>query len=822
MATKNISSDKGKEDKEIYTSDKTQKMVEELHDIAQDLDEISENVEIIETSSKINMKPQTLTIAPKEETVKTEIKPVEKPVGQVITPVIEVKENPVEKKSSESTDQKTTDPVAKDSPKPAEDKPSSSDTKPSEENKTIEAKPEQVTSETKPTEPTATQAQSPVVATETIPPTINPEVKEKKFNPFGFLKNKKESVKSLDPVSEQKKSKLPKPVKIVLIILGVILGLIIVFNLVTFLLSKPIISNAQKAVNSGKEAYSFLKTQNLPQASQKLAETKTYLLSAESAYKKLAYLSFLPVINKYYKDGQAGIIAGINGIEAAEIGITAVAPYADVLGFAGEGSFTGGTAENRIALIVETLDKVTPQLDQVAAKINLVDENLKEINPNDYPVEFRKIKIRENILQLEAMVDEASVTLLEAKPLVDNLAKILGYPDIKKYLIIFQNDGELRPTGGFMSAFAIMKVEKGKVTAELSSDIYSLDNNFKKTIKPPEPIAKYLNEQKWHLRNMNFSPDFKISMDTFKENYDSLSNSEKIDGIVVIDTVVLENMVKILGPLEVPGWGTFTVENDTRCNLPQIICELEHIIDRPLATIVGDRKADIMGPMMKALMDKSLGGDTQQLSLMVPLMLNLLDQKHILVYFTDPNIETAAEKFNIAGRIVDYDGDYLHINNANLGGAKSNFYIDELVEQEIEVAGDGSVQKKLTLTYTHNEAMDNCNLEAGELCLSGIQRDYFRVYVPKGSTLVEGLGSMVDIKTGEDLEKTFFEGFFELRPESKAKIILTYKIPYKPVDGVYKMLIQKQAGTKDSKHTLTFGNIYEEFVLNKDLEKIYK
>ena len=62
----------------------------------------------------------------------------------------------------------------------------------------------------------------------------------------------------------------------------------------------------------------------------------------------------------------------------------------------------------------------------------------------------------------------------------------------RTYLILFQNDKELRPTGGFMTAYAIMKVDKVKFTPVLSSDIYTLDAAYKPSIPAPAPIINYI------------------------------------------------------------------------------------------------------------------------------------------------------------------------------------------------------------------------------------------------------------------------------------------------------------------------------------------
>ncbi|NMB57055.1 DUF4012 domain-containing protein, partial [Candidatus Beckwithbacteria bacterium] len=468
-------------------------------------------------------------------------------------------------------------------------------------------------------------------------------------------------------------------------------------------------------------------------------------------------------------------------------------------------------------------EKIVPQLDAVTAKLSVANEELKKIDPNDYPEQIKGKEVRARILQAESLVSDATLALTDAKPIIEVLPELLGYPNFKQYLVIFQNDGEQRPTGGFMSAFAVLKADKGKITAEKSGDIYSLDDKFGRNVAAPEIIQKYLDEKSWHLRNMNLSPDFRVSMTTFKDAYDGLQGETEVSGVIAINTHVLEELIKVIGPVTVEGYGTFTTELDARCNLSQVICELEHMIDKPLATMVSNRKSTVLGPLMQQIMKQAMGGGKEQMASLFTLAMDLVKQKHVLAYFDDEKEQKANEIFNMAGRIKDFDGDYLHINNANFGGAKSNFYITQEVEQEIQIAADGTVTKKLYISYSHNQPMDNCNLEDGDLCLSGIQRNYFRVYVPKGSVLTEGLGSEVEIDTGEDLGKTYFDGFFELRPESKAKVMLVYTLPFKVSNGqAYKMMIQKQAGEKEISYKVNLNGKEENFIVNEDLEKSWQ
>ncbi|KKT81396.1 MAG: hypothetical protein UW80_C0052G0007 [Microgenomates group bacterium GW2011_GWC1_44_9] len=140
------------------------------------------------------------------------------------------------------------------------------------------------------------------------------------------------------------------------------------------------------------------------------------------------------------------------------------------------------------------------------------------------------------------------------------------------------------------------------------------------------------------------------------------------------------------------------------------------------------------------------------------------------------------------------------------------------MEQEIET-GNGTVTKTVSISYHNPRKGSNCNLEAGQLCLNGVYRDYVRLLVPKGSKLLSVVGSEVKESVTEDLDKTVFEAFFTMRPESQSKIVFKYELP--PLDlSTYKLLIQKQPGLPIVKHTITLNGNQIEVDVNEDKELI--
>lgn len=556
-----------------------------------------------------------------------------------------------------------------------------------------------------------------------------------------------------------------------------------------------------------KQTAADFTARNLSATRTDLASTKVSLAAAHQSFQGLSPLQFVPFFGSYIKDANHVFAAGEKGGEAVDLVLTAIAPYADVMGFSGAAGAAPqlATAEDRIIFLAQTVEKVAPQMDAIGAKLKEINTEIQAIDPGRYPSSVAGHEVRGNIVTLQRTVSTAASSVSEFQPIVKLLPTLLGNPDPKRYLIIFQNDAELRPTGGFLTAYATMTIAKGKIEPGISQDIYTLDTAFNSKLPAPDPIKKYLPlVYKWYLRDMNLSPDFKVSMDTFTKYYGQTPDAPDFDGLIAIDTQVPVNILKVLGPIGVPGYGgKFSAENDPRCNCPQVIYELENIITRPTYEIRPGRKS-ILGPLMNSMLANMMGSPKSVWPQFFTIFTDSIQQKHMLMYFKDPNMQNAAEVLGAAGRVNDYAGDYLMVNDTNFAGAKSNMFVQNEVEQTITVNGDGSLTKKLVMTYKNPRKGDNCNLEAGLLCLNGILRDWQRIYVPSGAVLKNAQGYEVDMTTSTDLGHTVFDGFFTLAPEGVKKLTVEYTVPAGHVTASdYKLLIQKQPGTKVVKHTIT-------------------
>lgn len=503
-----------------------------------------------------------------------------------------------------------------------------------------------------------------------------------------------------------------------------------------------------------------------------LSQVKKSLSLFKFSYMFVAWTRYLPAVGEYTSDMGKVIFVSEAALEASEAALA-------------------GNNESFVA------------------EFRVIEEQVKSINPSKYPKGYQ-----EKYGFVVAAIDAAKY-----------LPYLAGIETPKNFMIIFQNDKELRPTGGFMTAYSIVRVDKGKFSPVASEDMYGLDAKYKPTVPAPEPLIKYIKgpyvlSPNLRLRDMNWSPDFGASMINFKTAAGE-AGITKIDGIIAVDTQILVNILDVLGPVGVPGFGTYSTQEEPECKCPQVIHELESFADvegpvvwDPVSGEIvyqpknADNRKKIIGPLMNSIIAGALSAPKEKYPLLFMAFLKSLREKHILFYMFNSEVQSALSSFGLDGKIKDYDGDYLHINDANLGGRKSNLYVTQEVSQEIEIE-KGEVVKTVTLTYKNPMKHDGW--------LNSVLPNWVRVYVPKGSELlaVEGLEDKAE--PYEDLDKTVFAGLFQLRPEGISKVTFKYRLPFK-VSKNYKLLVQKQPGIDAPLYTISLGKRSQEFPLKTDKE----
>ncbi|MCL4366866.1 DUF4012 domain-containing protein [Patescibacteria group bacterium] len=609
------------------------------------------------------------------------------------------------------------------------------------------------------------------------------------------LKNLNKKLTKID-LNQRSQGKAGKKLLIKIVIALVILGLAIGLPVRSIMVQAKQLSAASKVLSAG------LKSQDLDQIKTGLADTKTAVDGINTSLKWLIWIRPIPFVGGYYADAQHFAKAGSLDLQAAQIMVDQLEPRKTELGLNGQAP----VGQDRIAQAVKILNAVLPQTDKIQPLLHQARGEVDSIDTSKYPASFRGTSVRSKVELGKQLISGVDVLLTDNKDLLQMAPQALGSDQQKTYLLLFQNDKELRATGGFITAYAFLDINKGKFTTSSSDDIYRLDERLIEAcqskicdLKPPAPIVAYLPEVDgkprgaWSMRDSNLSPDLPTSAQQFERMYKMLGTGLPFDGIITIDTQVVEDLISITGPIDVYGT-TYSANTDPRCNCANVIYELEHYSEIA-AQGETDRKA-ILGTLMQQILSRSLSAGPDQLPTLIQTGINLANDKHIMFYMHDQNLESALAKLNWTGQILSSQGDYLHLNDSNFAGGKSNLYVEENVTMEINIGKDGQVTNTVTIDYNNPQPYNTW--------LNAINRDYVRLYVPSGSKLVNSSGSDIKVTTQTDdtLNKTYFEAFITVRPQNSRQLSFEYTLPKTFSGKTYPLLIQKQPGTKDFHYTI--------------------
>ncbi len=378
----------------------------------------------------------------------------------------------------------------------------------------------------------------------------------------------------------------------------------------------------------------------------------------------------------------------------------------------------------------------------------------------------------------------------------------------RKFLILLQNADELRPGGGFLGQYAVIKIKNGDVISTYVEDANLLDQRINAKITPPFPFYRLMQLKKWKFRDSNFSPDFPTNVEKAKYFFRLAGgNSNQFDGVIAVNSIVFNNIFKLTGPIAVPGYGgEFNSENASR-KLEEIV-EKIYLMNPELDT--QNRKAIIkkLAPLMIEKLT-TLGNVTK----IAEFFHNELKNRNVMINLTDANLQKQIESVYWDGSVPqNWSGDYLMAIDANMGALKTDYYIKREINYDLDFT-----QPKPTATL--NIKYKN-TAPYGDWRTSDYH-SYLRVYVPKGSEFVSSY--MVSrLATAEEFNKTYFGFKVDVIMGREVDSKIVYTLPENITADNYKLLIQKQSGAGNIPVTVHIKNAEGEFNQQQTLQSDLK
>lgn len=432
-------------------------------------------------------------------------------------------------------------------------------------------------------------------------------------------------------------------------------------------------------------------------------------------------------------------------------------------------------------------------LPKINANLQAADEELALIEARKIDLPFFG-KLTERIKSLRQKI-QLLKNFLTMTPLFFN---------DKTYLVLLQNNFELRPTGGFIGSFGLLSFRDGQMELRVE-DVYMADGQLKGHVEPPKPIREYLNQIHWYLRDSNFNPDFKESA---KQALWFLEKElgVRADGVIALDLETIKKILKLTGPVEVSDYQEkITAEN--------FFLKTQGYSQNNFFG-GSTQKKDFLSSLATALFEKISKHKEISYEGLLKTVGESLVEKHLLFFFEKDQLQALVENKNWAGTIKQNDqcqmtndqciDDFLMVVDANLGVNKANYFVKREIGQKIELQ-EKSLKESVKITYFNSSPLN--------LSFAGSYKNYLRVLIGDGAIINKVNFDGQEFKGKIDQEKISGKIslglWFEVLPISKKEIEIFYERPLEKqgTDTTYNLLVQKQSGT--DKDLLTIASNFD-------------
>ncbi len=561
------------------------------------------------------------------------------------------------------------------------------------------------------------------------------------------------------------------------------LGFLVVFLIIFFGLIYPVgslvfgaftIKNQLKQSKIDLENGEFDKAQiQIKGAQSTLAGTKE-LISSMSILKRIGFLGDQITSAEQLVDM---LSEGINGVDHATVGSKALFQTTRIISGeeGGDPKQFYNSAQTELTIASQKIDKVKAGLSEISLSAN-------------FP-EFIKSRIGDLELRLNVYADLVEKARVAAY-LMPEVTAVNGK---KSYLVLLENNLELRPTGGFIGSYGKFDFENGRLKGIKVDDIYNLDGGLKDVIEPPSELKTDLGISKWYLRDSNFDPDFPTSARQ-AEFFFKKESGEAVNGVIALDLAASGKLLNAVGGLDLPEYG----EHVDGVNLFE-----RSITHAEVGFFPGSQaKKSYLVSLQTQLFNKVFYLSNQNWPAIIQAMAESLEQKHMLIYLEDPAIFSYLASANWSGvfpRAPEVKpgetSDFLSVVEANLGANKSNYFLTRRYKLDTSFGKEGQVNHKLKIDYK--------NTSPSEVFPAGKYKNRMRIYLPLGAKINKALWGETDITpqlvTFSDYGRTGYSVLLELMPKEQKSLLVDYNLQtplnFKDNSVSYRLDILKQPGT---------------------------
>lgn len=470
---------------------------------------------------------------------------------------------------------------------------------------------------------------------------------------------------------------------------------------------------------------------------------------------------------------------------------------------------------SEILKLILKKDKSLQEKQNLILRLNTIKENVSVIEDNLNDLS------REIPLYLpDAKNIKADLT--NFVDLISRLKGILPYADSlfaknteKVYLLLFANNMELRPGGGFIGSFALLNIKDYTVTRIKVYDVYDADGQLAAHVEPPPALRQYLDQPNWFLRDSAFSPDLVENYAQAKFFLEKEMKFTNFSGAFLITTTAVQNILAAFPEI-------YLADFNEKINQKNFYLKTQYYTEKNF--FPGSiQKKNFLGSLTQTILLELENASTVELA---KAFKKSLDEKQIAVYFDDSKFQKVLDSFYWSGRTIESTcvesknsciSDYLLPIDANLGLNKVNFFVTRNIKLNVSFGDKEIIKNNFSIRFKN---------ESADVFPGGAYRNYFQLYLPKGSIIkkIEKDGISLENYSEETGQYQKIGFLLEIPPKSFSDINISYELPLSLKKGrnIYQLIVQKQIGASNSDLQLSFDLGKNIHLLNQNFPALVK
>jgi hypothetical protein len=364
---------------------------------------------------------------------------------------------------------------------------------------------------------------------------------------------------------------------------------------------------------------------------------------------------------------------------------------------------------------------------EINAKIEIISNNLYSASSEINSVKSGQYsKYKDSLNELLPGIQNK---LEFAQQFILNSDDLLGFTKPKNILVLFLNNAELRPGGGFIGSYATGEIKNGQITGlAIDTNIIKKDATFGKVyrVQAPYPLSKVSNE--WYMRDSNWSVNYNESAKTTAWFYNQ-EGGANIDAQLSVDSTFIAKLLMFTGPIK--------LDDSTFINDQNFNDILTYNVENQYWKDSANRDSNEPKTIIKEMYPKLLLAVSDLIKAKPLLAFKFLaeqfETKHLNFSYTATPHNVIEESMN---KLNDFDNslDFIMVNNANGGGLKSSLSLRQKVSVSIEPKKD-KLYHRIEISRTH---------EGTKIWPDGDNHNYIRIAVPLDAKLLSGTSTGIE------------------------------------------------------------------------------